>query len=171
MDASRPERNGAKVRKYLRLITAILRHKWYVFIAGRRLKVPFWRLVVHDLSKFSPAEFTQYARKFYGNGDDDRGFAEAWWHHYFHNDHHWEYYVSGDPRMRGIPTADTLPMPEVCVREMVADWFAAGKVYNGAWPDPHNFTWLDENSNRMQLHPQTWAWLLVVLDETCQYQW
>jgi hypothetical protein len=44
---------------YLRLLL----HKWYVFLAGRRLKVPFWRLVVHDLSKFSPAEFRHYARR------------------------------------------------------------------------------------------------------------
>lgn len=156
---------------YLRLIRAVLLHKWYVFIVGRRLKVPFWRLITHDLSKLSRAEFCHYARKFYGDGGDDQGFAEAWWHHYFHNDHHWEYYVSRDPRMRGIPTGGTLPMPEVCVREMVADWFAAGKVYSGRWHDPYNFTWLDENYGRMRLHPETWVRILVILDEACQYQW
>jgi len=159
------------VNSYLRLITAVLLHKWYVFIAGRRLKAPFWNLVVHDLSEFSRAEFRHYARTFYGNGGDDRGFAEAWWHHYFHNPHHWEYWVSRNPHMRGIPTAGTRPMPEVCVREMVADWFAAGKVYNRAWPDPRDFTWYHENKDRMQLHPLTWARLLVVLDEAAQYQW
>lgn len=156
--------------KYLRLIKTVLLHKWYVFIAGRRLKVPFWRLVVHDLSKFSPAEFAAYARKFYGKADD-RGFAEAWWHHYFHNDHHWEYYVSRDPEMRGIPTAGTLAMPLVCVREMVADWFAAGKAYNGAWPNPADFTWYKQNRERMHLHIDTVMRIGLVRAEARRWEW
>jgi hypothetical protein len=155
----------------LRLITTVLLHKWYVLRAGRRLKVPFWNLVVHDLSKFSRAEFRHYARKFYGGGGDDYNFCEAWWHHYFHNPHHWEYWVSRDPRMRGIPTAGTRPMPEVCVREMVADWFAAGKAYNGAWPDPANLTWLKANRHRLQLHPTTERRLNAVLAEAATFQW
>ena len=62
-------------------------------------------------------------------------------------------------------------MPEVCVREMVADWFAAGKAYNGAWPDPTNLTWLKENRHRMQLHPTTEKRLTAVLAEAATFQW
>ncbi len=159
------------MKSYLRLIKTILLHKWYVLRAGRCLKVPFWRLVFHDLSKFSRAEFRHYTRKFYGGGGDDYNFCEAWWHHYFTNDHHWEYYVSRNPNMRGIPTAGTLPMPEVCVREMVADWFAAAKAYNGTWPDLPNYIWFQQNRGQMQLHPLTEARLSVVLTEAAAFKW
>lgn len=159
------------MKPYLKLIWVVLKHKWFVLIAGRRLKVPLWRLLIHDLSKFSPAEFGPYARHFYGGGGDDRGFAEAWWHHYFHNSHHWEHYVSRDPNERGIPAAGTLPMPEVCVREMVADWLAAGKAYNGAWPDPANFTWYEANRARMRLHAYTEARIDTILVEASKWTW
>jgi len=54
---------------------------------------------------------------------------------------------------------------------MVADWFAAGKAYNGAWPEPANLTWLKENRHRTQLHPTTERRLNAVLAEAAAFQW
>lgn len=147
-----------------------LRHKWYVLIAGWRLRVPLWRLLLHDLSKWSPAEFDAYARQFHGDRSDSDGFALAWLDHQNRNDHHWEHWISRSAHGKG-GEGGPLPIPEVAVREMVADWFAAGKVYAGSWPDPHNFTWFWQNKDKMKMHPQTWARLLVVLDETAQLKW
>ena len=48
---------------YLRYL---LRHKWFVFQAGRKTGAPLWRLILHDWSKFTPAEWAPYARMFYG---------------------------------------------------------------------------------------------------------
>jgi hypothetical protein len=182
---------------YLRLIKTVLLHKWYVFRAGRRLKVPFWRLVVHDLSKFSPAEFAAYARNFYGDRSDPHGFDRAWLHHQNHNDHHWEYWAARDGnvellavntpkgpalvRDQGPMPFDSIPItvPSVtvscmsieCVREMIADWFAAGKAYNGAWPNPADYTWYKQNRPRMHLHPGTEVFIHEVLAQAASCHW
>ena len=144
----------------LRLLIAILRHKWYVLFAGWRLKVPLWRLLVHDLSKFSPVEFGPYARHHYGDKGDPESYARAWQHHWRHNAHHWEHWPSYG-----------LAMPEKIVREMVADWLAAGRAYEGRWPDLHNFTWFRENAHTMNMHPMTWLRLHTVMDEAAQLDW
>lgn len=179
----------------------MLRHKWYVLIAGWRLQVPFWRLLVHDLSKLTPAEFGPYARHFYGKENDPCYFTVAWHFHKLRNDHHWEYWVSveGNIHVRverhrvgmllllpykrrspaddainpplTIPSVTVLPMPLVCVREMIADWFAAGRAYNGAWPDPNNYKWYKTNRPKMHLHPTTEAHIDLVLTEAKKWEW
>ena len=52
------------MRRYIAYAQYVLAHKWYVFLAGCRLGLP-WLAALHDLSKFSPAEFGPYARFFY----------------------------------------------------------------------------------------------------------
>ena len=42
------------------------RHKWFVLLAGLKTKVPLWRLLVHDWTKFFPAELPHYQRQFFG---------------------------------------------------------------------------------------------------------
>jgi hypothetical protein len=37
-----------------RYFTYLVRHKWFVFLAGRRTGVPPRRLLIHDWSKFLP---------------------------------------------------------------------------------------------------------------------
>lgn len=59
---------------HVRYLRSLLRHKWYVGVAGVRvgpshpLLWPLWllQLLVHDWSKFLPSEWGPYARKFYG---------------------------------------------------------------------------------------------------------
>jgi hypothetical protein len=133
-----------------------------VFVVGRKLKVSYWRLLKHDLSKFSLAEFGSYARKFYGGGDTN--FSVAWLHHQNRNDHHWEHWINRSEHNKGSVNG-ALPMPEMAIREMVADWLAAGKVYNGKWPDLGNFVWLHKNAQFMNMNSATWHKLQEVLDE------
>jgi hypothetical protein len=66
----------------------------------------------------------------------------AWLHHQKWNKHHWEYWV--------IPSHGPLNMPDKYVREMVADWFAAGRAFDGAW-DAKNW-YLRQD---LLLHPLT----------------
>lgn len=54
------------MRKHLLYLKYVLRHKWFVFVAGLRRGVPLWQLLVHDLSKFRPDEWRPYAEWFYG---------------------------------------------------------------------------------------------------------
>jgi hypothetical protein len=96
----------------------IIRHKWFVFVAGRRTGAPLWRLIIHDWSKFLPSEWRAYVRKFHGrtpsfgwlrqhyrgrpndeqNAKDykawvDLEFNVAWLKHQHRNPHHWQHWM------------------------------------------------------------------------------
>ena len=45
------------LKPHLRYLGYVVRHKWFVFRAGLRTGAPLWRLVIHDWSKFTPAEW------------------------------------------------------------------------------------------------------------------
>ena len=167
-------------RKYLK---SLLAHKWYVFLAGIKTGVPLWRLVIHDLSKFSPAEFKAYAQNFFASDDFknqenlgafekysvseaapfghfvDERFALAWLHHENHNPHHWGYWISRSGKYR-----KPLPMPETYVREMVADWMGASRGYTGSW-DMNE--WLTKNLPNLKdkMHGNTRYLVSQILSE------
>lgn len=138
-----------------------VKHKWYVFLASFKIGLPLWRVLVHDLSKFTPAELPHYNRQFCGPKDDPQGFAVAWLHHYHRNDHHWEHWIvhsihshSSPTRDGGIIVDNCLEMPDDTVREMIADWMGASKAYTGSWDME---SWLSKNLPKMKLHPITSA--------------
>lgn len=135
----------------------VLRHKWHVFYAGLFLGVPLWRLLIHDLSKFSRAEWGPYVRRFGGGNNskwespaDDQEWKDAWLHHWTHNPHHWNYWRTPEAE---DGTRDALPMSETYVREMVADWYGAGMAQG----KPAIEAWYMANVGKMQLHPETKA--------------
>lgn len=138
----------------LKCLRTIWLHKYFVLRAGLDLQVPLCRLLVHDLSKLLPDELPHYANKFHGAGDDPAGFAECWRKHQMRNPHHWQHWVMGNK---------THPMPWWAVREMVTDWMAAGRAYNGRWPDLNTWPWLEENYPTMVLHPTTELRLNIVI--------
>lgn len=112
---------------HMRYLWYVLRHKWFVFVAGRVLGVPILQLIIHDLSKFSAVEWPAYARimPYFGRFKDAppewvKAFDRAWEHHWQNNPHHPEYWARhGGP----VPA-----MPDVYTREMVADWYGAGRA-------------------------------------------
>lgn len=134
-------------------------HKWWVLIAGLRLGgIPLWRLLIHDWTKFTPAELPHYNRQFFGDKNDPVGFAKAWNHHESHNPHHWGYWIARSGKYMGQP----LPMPKTYVREMVADWWGAGRTYNHSW----NMTkWLTNSLPNIILHEDTRKEVINVLEE------
>lgn len=147
---------------YCKNFVGILVHKWFVLVAGFRTNVGLWQLLVHDLSKFSLSEFPHYARKFYGDGQNDEEFALAWLHHENYNPHHWNHWVPRSGKFKGVPRK----MPERYVREMVADWLAASRSYEGAWPTSlAEWGWFQANFNNLELHDDTRALVLAVLDQ------
>lgn len=144
------------------------KHKWFVFLAGLRIKTPLWQLVVHDLSKFGPSELPHYGRQFFGDRGDPLGFAMAWNHHQKANKHHWEYWVPETSHGRsGFPDREPLPMPERYAREMVADWLGAARAYEGSWPKSlAEWKWMRDNyESKVRLHPQTRAFVDQLLRE------
>jgi hypothetical protein len=60
------EGRASRMTSHLKYLHYVLRHKWYVLRAGLATGAPLWRLVIHDWSKFSPAEWSPYVRMFYG---------------------------------------------------------------------------------------------------------
>jgi len=131
-----------------------LKHKWFILLAARKVGLPLWRAIVHDLSKFTRVELPHYDRQFFGDKDDPAGFAAAWLHHQNHNPHHWEYWITRSDHSHGASGAvdGCLPMPKTDVCEMIADWMAASRAYTGSWDMTK---WLSKNLNKIQLHPET----------------
>lgn len=144
------------MRPHLRFLRSVLRHKWFVLVAGLKVGgIAWWRLLIHDWSKFTAAEWGPYVRRFGsgrggagGKAGDPDEFHRAWTHHWHLNAHHWEHWLvlQDDGALR------PLVMPEHFTREMVADWMGAGRAYTGRW-EVHE--WFAKNGQRMNLHPVT----------------
>ncbi|MCA9872180.1 MAG: hypothetical protein KC441_00935 [Anaerolineales bacterium] len=143
---------------YYKYLVSLLWHKWYVFLAGRQVGVPLWRLIVHDWQKFTPLEFGKYARNYHGdytNSPNDRDavsldYAYAWLHHENTAPHHWGYWIPRSGKYAGQPLA----MPETYVREMIADWHGAGRAYQKSW---NISKWISDNGAQMEpfMHEKT----------------
>jgi hypothetical protein len=141
---------------YIKYLKALLRHKWFVFLASIKLGVPFLG-IIHDWSKFLPNEFIAYARSFYGpHAYDDRpdsvvtAFDYAWNTHQKRNKHHWQYWILTNDELDGMVRNTRMKMPERYVREMVADWIGAGRAYG----NPDTRGWYLSN-DAIRLHPES----------------
>ena len=147
-----------------------LKHKFFVFRAGIKIGVSFWRLLTHDLSKFSPKELPHYGRQFFGDKSDPKGFMKAWIHHQNSNDHHWEYWIPRTGHNRATPPYpdnEPVEMPTEAVKEMVADWMGASRAYNGQWPKPGNWEWYDTHWEKIKpkLHEKTALFIEQIMVE------
>ena len=140
----------------------ILKHKWFVLIAGLKTKAPLWRLIIHDWSKLTPFEYRGYQRQFFDKVKDPRQWEYTWLLHQNRNPHHWQYWIS---RHKDGPKA--IRMPEWAVREMIADWMGASRAYEGKWPTYENCLWIKTNLPKIypHLHPITIARVDKVLIE------
>jgi hypothetical protein len=132
---------------------------------GRTLGIDEKQLQMHDMSKWSKAEFEPYAYTFSG---DDAGphyrFYEAWLHHIHHNPHHWQHWIFSDgysPPGSNIEYG-VMPMPERYAMEMIADWHGAGYAYQNSWDIQ---PWLSENASRILVHSKTNLLLTDILTE------
>jgi hypothetical protein len=155
---------------HLRYLKYVLLHKLLVFRAGWMLRRQvecsrlrwLWRLLVHDWSKFTPAEWTPYVRTFYGGPSSltdtgvkaraqATGFNRAWLHHIHANDHHWQHHILRQDN----GTELTLIPPSWVIDEMIADWLGAGpKVLRRptmAQAVAETIVWYAQNHARMQL--------------------
>ena len=93
--------------------------------------------LLHDLSKYSPAEFLVGAKYYQGNRSpnnaerEDIGVSTAWLHHKGRNRHHFEYWIdyTKDPKSTQILAG--AQMPRKYVAEMIFDRVSASRVYRG----------------------------------------
>jgi len=152
--------------KHFKYARYLARHKWFVFVAGLRLHVPLFRLIIHDWSKFLPCEWIPYANFFYGpnskpkdkeacqpkdwivNNDVRNAFDKAWLHHQHLNAHHWRHWVLRQDN----GSTKILEMPYEFALEMVADWAGAGRAITGQWDI---IPWYEKNKEKIQLGSAT----------------
>jgi hypothetical protein len=136
--------------KYIKYLSYILRHKWYVFIECMKLGIP-WRGLSHDMSKFLPSEFFAYTNFFYGE-KDQMAFDFAWHRHQKRNKHHWQWWILKYDSGKLI----IFEMPLKYRKEMLADWRGCSMARTGT-DDTAN--WYKENKDKMQLAPETRKWI------------
>lgn len=155
-----------KIASAMRLAFRILVHKAFVgyfcFQAGL-----YWRGLVHDLSKFHPAEFVECV-KFYSpsrspvaEAKERNGWSKAWLHHKGVNRHHYEYWVDcidqGGKLLR-MPFEDAL--------ELVCDGLGASVAYNwkikGLYQNEWNW-WTEGPMKKARMHPQTRMFIHMML--------
>lgn len=150
------------MKPHLKYMSYVIRHKYFVLRAGMWTGAPLWRLLIHDWSKFTPAEWGPYVRQFYDKDKKVKGdFERAWLHHVHRNPHHWNHWVlPGDSAYMDKP-GRVVRMPDKLVREMVADWCSAGRVITGDW---EIFEWYGKNKDKIQLHPESRVLVEHLLD-------
>lgn len=134
----------------------------------------YWQGLIHDLSKYSPAEFLVGAKYFQGDRSPndierrEKGYSAAWLHHKGRNKHHLEYWIDYGPVGDGFGMTG-MKMPEKYVVEMFCDRYAAARVYQGDHFDigrPLEY-FLDGKAHTM-IHPESGELLeklLVMLKE------
>lgn len=89
--------------------------------------------LLHDLSKYSPIELSQYKyyngkRSPHDNMRDELGYSNSWYHHRNKNKHHDDYWIDSITRETAVK------MPYKYVIEMLCDMCGASQAYNpGAW--------------------------------------
>ena len=138
------------MKKYIKYLSYIIRHKCFVFVECCKLGIP-WRGLVHDMSKFLPREFFPYVDFFYGE-KDQVAFDFAWHWHQKLNKHHWQWWIlkydSGELII--------FEMPMAYRKEMLADWRGASRAITGK---DNTVQWYSENKDKMQLASETRKWI------------
>jgi len=136
------------MKRYIQYFKYVIRHKWFVFVAGLKLNVPIWQLLLHDWDKFAPYQFIPFAKCYRAaSGEKQYNPDDTYWAavnaHHKNNKHHWEHWIFVN-KTSNVP----LLIPEKHCREMVADWIGAGL----AQEKPDTLLWYDNNRDKMLLH-------------------
>lgn len=146
-----------KIVQHFKTITY---HKWLVMQGC--FKVGLYKQgILHDLSKYSPAEFLVGVKYYQGNRSpnnaerEKKGYSSAWLHHKGRNKHHYEYWI--DYSLHSVPGGMMpAPMPRKYIAEMIMDRIAACKVYQGEnYTDDAPLKYYLQGKDPAPLHPFT----------------
>jgi hypothetical protein len=133
------------MKRFFGHLLTLTEHKYFVLIACFKMGL-YRQGLIHDLSKFTPAEFLPGVKYFLGDKSpttaerEDLGYSAAWLHHQGRNRHHFEYWIDYTGKKRGEKAP--VQMPIKYLAEMVADRYAACKTYNKkeySQSDPLNY--------------------------------
>ena len=132
---------------------SVVYHKFFIALYGRRVGLPWKRLLKHDWSKFRPMIFWPYAMHFANRKGLLRGsynqqmiqdeFSSAWDVHSHIEPHHIQFHEH---------QLDDQLIHMEDLKEMIVDWCSATRVYGGKKP-PRMLTdweWYKGNYKRFQ---------------------
>ena len=141
-------------------------HKYWVakycFKAGL-----YWQGLVHDLSKFSPAEFWESIHYYTGTSSPineckkHNGYSMAWFHHRGRNYHHYEMWIDNFDH-----GGFAIEMPKKYAFEMICDYIGAAKSYLGkdfSWEKELN--WWENKKQTAKIHEKTAELITNVFNE------
>ncbi|MCD8045473.1 MAG: DUF5662 family protein [Clostridiales bacterium] len=116
--------------------------------------------LLHDLSKYSPAEFWVGVKYYRGNMSPnnierrEKGYTSAWLHHKGRNKHHLEYWIDYGSKDSEFPL-EGMRMPDKYVVEMFIDRMSASKNYQkDAYTDRSALDYYMKGKARHVLHPE-----------------
>lgn len=164
----------SNIKKFFGHLRNIIVHKYWVYHYGKQIGVGTWQLLMHDISKFSPTEFWESVKFYQGTSSPippckkANGFSVAWQHHKGRNPHHYEYWTDN------YDSGTTLiPMPLHYLEELLADWMAAGRTYQGK-----SFTfkgqaewWKNKKTTNPAIHPLTITLIDTFFKQDCPAMW
>ena len=157
-----------KLSNMLRHLLLVLRHKNKVLVHCAKCGL-LWRGIIHDLSKFSPAEFIESARYYQGNRSPigvcrrDTGMSRAWLHHKGRNKHHIEYWLDGDCAVQPM-------MPYKYAVECVCDKLAATKTYNkGCYTPSKAMEHWEKYGHKVNGNPRTMEFIRTVFLDLAEH--
>ena len=147
---------GSRMNRAWQHFKTITHHKRLVMQGCFKVGL-YWQGIAHDLSKYTPAEFSVGARYWTGKRSpnagerQDKGFSTAWMHHKGRNRHHWEYWTDLSPETGRY---ESCPMPRKYLVEMVMDRRAACMTYEGdAYTDASAWEYYARSRERKNIHP------------------
>ncbi|MBR3879423.1 MAG: catalase [Clostridia bacterium] len=129
--------------------------------------------MLHDMSKYGPAEFIPGAKYYQGTRSPNErereifGYSHAWMHHKGRNKHHFEYWVDLNMQTKQY---EPVPMPLNFIAEMFCDRVAACKIYKGKdYTDSSALEYYLRGHARSKMHPDTAdtleSWLKMLADK------
>ena len=147
----------------------ITNHRHKVIQHCFKVGIP-WRGLLHDLSKYTTAEFISGAKYYKGTRSPNEaerevfGYSKAWLHHKGRNRHHFEYWNDYNPKTKRV---EPVKMPLVFVKEMFCDRLAASKIYQGEnYTENHPIEYIMRGKANRNIHPETSdlieKWLRIV---------
>lgn len=117
----------------------------------------------HDLSKYSPDEYSAYLNHFYphesctlSKTEVQTAYDLAWLHHQKTNPHHWQYWVL----LRDEGKLEALDMPIEYIIEMACDWHS----FSATYPESTAYHWYSTEGSKMTLSKATKATLTTILE-------
>lgn len=144
--------------KLIAHFSTITRHRHLVIAHCIKAGITFQGLL-HDPSKYSPAEFIPGVRYYQGTRSPNErereviGYSSAWMHHKGRNKHHFEYWRDLNPATKQY---EPVQMPLRFLTEMFCDRVAASKIYKGnAYTDGAPLAYFLHGNAGKKMHAQT----------------